>query len=1157
MINWQPGNEQVLLKERLWVCGDDGFSNGWGKIGRGPWEDVVLMRLSALALAFGLWLCAPSLASAAVEHPFIEDFGSANKPTFAEAQGMAVDQATGDLLVIDRVAQTLSRWNPDGTPADFSALGSNVIGGFDFASGGLRNPGEVEVAVDSACALHEPPLTELSSPTCEEFDPANGDIYVAERGASRIDIFDEKGNFLGELTQYDNGSIETFGVTCGVAVDPSGNVYVDDASNEIHKYEPAANPPVNGDNSPANNFPFPFNCNIAAGIGPSAGFIFPVQFNGKISKLESTAPGAEKYEVDSGPTTTAAVDPSSSALFTASGSEVKEFDATGETEAIPGTSIAPGGEKVTGVAVNRNGEIYVARKGSSHIEVWGPAGQLPVVFTEAASVIGGSVTLNGVVNANGGSPASCIFQYIDVNKAKGFEGATSVLTTPGGPFEGTANQSVSAEVGGLAEGIFRFRLLCTNEDGSKAGETLFFDTLEATQLPDGRSYEMVSPSQKAGEVIPPEPSGALTGSCGNCLPGENAQTMPMQSAPDGESVLYLGQPFSAGLASGPNEYLASRISTGWGTQSLSPLLSADKFVAFSADLSRSVLLQANPPLTPEAPTRAGKAFQNLYFLESGELQPLVSEEPPHRSPGEFRIQFGNANGGTQLVQPFSHLVFAANDALTGASEDAPEAPEVEAGGGCTEPGTNCNLYEWVDGHLALINVLPGNKSAATGAVLGSGNLLPIGEADFRTPDVDHAISNDGSRIFWSAGGTGHLYVRINSEETLEFPDPGSCKESVPLEERACFLTASPEGSLVLFSDGQLYELNGAGTAYEKTSDLTEGQGGFRGILGAAEDLSHIYFVDTKALTGSEQNGNEEHAETGEFNLYSWDEGSLTFIGILSSGDNNFTSRGYGAWTSSPSHRTAQVSSDGRYLAFMSLAQLTGYDNNLRGGGNCTNLESACREVFVYSADSQSLSCASCNPTGQQPLGRSNLTLLRPDARPFPQPGNLSRDGGGRLFFESQDTLSARDINGRIQDIYEWEPNGVGSCNRSGGCVYLVSSGSSPNDSMFLDSSATGRDAFLITRQQLLPRDKDQQLDLYDARIGGGFLETGVAPCSPEACAGPLGSPPAPSSTGSAAFNGPSNPKPKPTCKPGFVKKHGTCVKKKHKKHKKHNHGGSR
>jgi len=101
----------------------------------------------------------------------------------------------------------------------------------------------------------------------------------------------------------------------------------------------------------------------------------------------------------------------------------------------------------------------------------------------------------------------------------------------------------------------------------------------------------------------------------------------------------------------------------------------------------------------------------------------------------------------------------------------------------------------------------------------------------------------------------------------------------------------------------------------------------------------------------------------------------------------------------------------------------------------------------------------------------------------------------------------RDVNG-TWDVYQYEPSGVGSCSMSsvtfsvvsGGCVGLISSGSSADESAFVDASESGGDVFFLTTEKLSPRDFDTSLDLYDAHEC-----TGAAPClsvppvTPPAC----------------------------------------------------------
>jgi hypothetical protein len=730
------------------------------------------------------------------------------------------------------------------------------------------------------------------------------------------------------------------------------------------------------------------------------------------------------------------------------------------------------------------------------------------------------------------------FQYVQQSQFE-VSGFTEAAETSGVDL-GSAGRAKAAHgfAGGLApDTTYRFRVVASNENGEvntpePAPQVTTF-SIFSSGLPDGRAYEMVTPAHKIGEVFAPEPEQALGNTCDECLPGSNGQMMPMQSAPGGDTVAFQGQPFFAGFSASPNEYLGRRTASGWGAESLSSgafnNFNEQGYMAFPTDLSRSVIYQHEPALSPDAPTRSGRAFDNLYLRDAGgAIQPLITstDEPPHRSPEEatpdsngFKVVYAGANAGTGASEPLSHVVFEANDALTGETAVAPKAAEIEPGERCRFTGDDCNLYEWDEGQLRLVNVLPSNASAAPAAVFGSGHELASPQLE--APAVDHAISDDGSRIFWSTPD-GQVYVRIDGQETVEVKD-----------HNGRFLTASPDGKKVVLSDGCLYDLE-----VEQCEDLTQDhsdvhQGGFTGVLGAAEDLSRVYFIDTKILSGEEANANKEKPEDGAFNLYVWQKNApATFIGGLLPADN---ARGgndrYGAWKAAKANRTAQVSPDGRFLTFMSQAALTGYDNAVAGSGSCRLSNTpACSEVFEYDAGAKTLTCVSCNPTGQRPLGPSSLSLIRgaPALPPVRQPDNLTADGEGRIFFESQDVLSPYDTNGHIQDVYEWEPPGVGGCELARGCVFLISSGHGVDDSMFLDSSETGNDAFFVTRERLIAADKDELLDLYDARaphIQGeavGFGESVTAPCEGEACQGAPATPPVFGPPASATFSGPGN-----------------------------------
>jgi hypothetical protein len=96
-------------------------------------------------------------------------------------------------------------------------------------------------------------------------------------------------------------------------------------------------------------------------------------------------------------------------------------------------------------------------------------------------------------------------------------------------------------------------------------------------------------------------------------------------------------------------------------------------------------------------------------------------------------------------------------------------------------------------------------------------------------------------------------------------------------------------------------------------------------------------------------------------------------------------------------------------------------------------------------------------------------------------------------------------------------------------------------------SRDGRNIFFTTRATLVGTDTNNSVDVYDARVGGGFPEAApTAPCSDAlGCQGAVAPPLGGSAAGSESAQ-PSGIAPAPLpppCPKGKVRKNGRCVKK--------------
>jgi hypothetical protein len=1126
-------------------------------------------------------------AFGAIKHPFVTSFGS-----FTSVGGVAVDQATGDVYVLDIGAEggTLSKYTASGEPLKFKGLPGEPSTITGLGSGGQS---ENELAVDNSSG------------------PAHGDVYVAVSGGNgdKVAIIASDGTSLGALTE----AVTPWGTACGVAVDPSGNVYVS-LYGPIDRFTPKANPVTDSD-LVASLGGADESCNIAVdSVGNVFGATWPA---GPVTRFPASQFGSSSASgslVDGGGSSLA-IDPVDDHVYVNERERVSEFGPHGEPFSLSLSTFGEAGEGAIvsseGIAVDgTSGEIYVP-DGHGHLSIFGAGVLTPTVLTgQSSSQTGHTAVIEGSVNPEGTTISECKFEY---GTDTSYGASVPCATNPG---SGNAPAPVSAELTGLTSGTtYHYRLVATNSAGEEVGSDQALTTTQvvvteeasgiseegaslagsvnpegfnvtacsfqygfttaygqsapclslpgagsasvavtatlanlspngkyhyrlvvtdangenfggdhslATEgpfdqnistLPDGRVYELVTnPNGGDGEVY--QPAGGNEYS--------NTQTAdPFQASAAGDGITYLGSPTSegneaAGTSSG-NQYMASRSASGWSANDISPHgFPSAVYQDFSSDLSIG-FLDTLEGMTLESPgygevVNYGGNYAVLYAANGirngapreGTLTTLLKTTPPYRPKHEFgsfnvtHPPFGSPGGRNYDNRLLAYAGSSADSTHVLFEANDALTPEAEGGSESSFEQKN-NLYESVGGALKLVNVLPNGHTEAN-ATFGA----PGENGGNEGPDYSHVISTDGSRIFWTDLNTGHIYVRENGLNTLEISPSGK------------YWTASADGSKVFYTNGDLYMYDVEG---ETATDLTPGVT-VVGVVGASENGEYVYYV------------------TSGYHLEMWHNGVITKIKALSAADNEsllpYNFNAGGDWKPGLANRMAEVTPDGRGLVFMSTAR------NFNTFGS----------VEVYEANTNRVYCASCGSGGSRgfvPLSYSNTYLKR----------WVSEDGS-RVFFDSPDSLVPQDQNGKL-DVYEWEQPGTGSCTSSSGCIYLLSGGTSQDESFLADASTSGDDVFVITRAKLLSRDDNEQFDLYDVRAGGS--EPITAPiCTGSGCQGPPGAPPIFSTPASVTFEGIGNFAPAPpvtTSKPVSKPKPKSKPKKKHKRKRKRKHSKGR
>jgi hypothetical protein len=348
------------------------------------------------ALAGGLlFAAAPVLA--ANGHALTNSFGSETSTVpdsepLSKPTGVAWSAKTSEIYVIDTGHDRIARFSSNGTPE----------GEFESPAGGFSAPNAIAVDNDPGSLSY-------------------GDVYVSDAGHNVIDKFGPTGVYLNQLTGtcaapgVCPGSVIPFGELRGVAVDLSGNLWVEsqfgpmdefnDASvNEFVSSEAAefeVGPGFAVDSKDNIYFVYGFFHNVFRSA-PGVGFEFFAGLEGcgcvrGLAVDQTAGPALDGVYVDQG-TSVAQYPPDPPAEEPPIEPEVFGSGALGEG---------------SGIAVSATGTVYVADTTANDVDVFeeGPKPETPT--TEAPEkVTGTTATLKGVLSPkNKGEAGTYEFLY--------------------------------------------------------------------------------------------------------------------------------------------------------------------------------------------------------------------------------------------------------------------------------------------------------------------------------------------------------------------------------------------------------------------------------------------------------------------------------------------------------------------------------------------------------------------------------------------------------------------------------------------------------------------------------------------------------------------------------------------------------------------------
>lgn len=726
---------------------------------------------------------------------------------------------------------------------------------------------------------------------------------------------------------------------------------------------------------------------------------------------------------------------------------------------------------------------------------------------------------------------------------------------------------VSVHVEGLEPTGYNFRVVATNSAGSTTSSNQTFSFYPdscpnaiarqqsgATNLPDCRAYELVSPADAGAAVL--LPGG----------PSSPTATSPARLA----FVSFIGSIPESGDPFGDlgDLYISTRTSTGWRTRYVGLPPTAAQFVG-------------GPPILTGSDGGAGGVMYDDSLSRLIDWRHDGGSGLDASSAGYLWDAEGNLLG--RLPTNLSSVPGADEDLSSGQGFAGDFRPSGDmshyffssanlafAPGGLTTGVGSAYDDDLADGSVSIVSRTPGGADIPREPGAKSDGYLELPAA---SDDGSHVlISSLGTGVCGKAvcnaypnycpanytatctfGGPGHLYMRVGG-------GPLGVTYDVSEGHVVKFEGMTEDGSEVFFTSAEPLTSDDHDTSVdlymwsEKTDSITRLSKGETGTVGDTDacdsggwiakcgvEVPHTFennvnYIENRwkipdspvgLTSGAIYFYSPEQLVTGagipgQRNLYVARNGSVQFVATLD--------------PEKPALRL-EVSPDGRHAAFLTASKLTSYEN------------AGFAAMYSYNAESETLACVSCRPSGDPPTSDAGASW-----------NGLFMADDGRTFFWTEDGVVPADTNGTV-DTYEYVDGRPRLISPGAGNNAPARASGGTRFEGLVGVSGNGTDVYFSTFETLVPEDHNGPfLKFYDARTGGGFPAASVpAPCvAADECHGAgTEAPPSLRLTTTAALGGGGNVAHKPGHKKPKRRKHHRRRHRHHGAGKHHRQGGGK